>query len=588
MMKNTAILLLLAAIVALPFALRRSDAGTAWRAGDPLLVVVTPHNEAIRYEFEHGFSKWHQQKYGKPVKIEWRAIGGTTEIMRYLSSEYASSAKSWWERSLHRTWPADATEKVTAASPPSDPAVLEVYNTFRTTDDPDALSARIDLFFGGGEFDHSTAFRQGLTVIPWKPAEEPKGLFVNENGVALIPEKVSGEIWRTPSVFGNAISTFGICYNFDRLRELGVATPPSVWDDLANPVYFGQVGACDPSKSASVAKAFEMMIHQKIYQRVRAAGFTDAQIAAFEKDIIDYQKKQGPSYKRGDLPPNVPANYQSAVERGWLDGVHLVLRIGANARYFTDSSSKVAIDVSMGDAAVGMSIDFYGRYQAQTSKGPHGEDRMVYQTPLGGSSVSSDPISLLRGAGGGADTPQARRERREVAIRFIEFVLSEEGQKLWTYRPGTPGGPEKFTLRRLPVRRDFYPSTNPALNARHLEHLKYAADNLADPQVDPYQVGEQFTYYKRWTGDHFAFHRDLIRVMCLDAGDELKAAWRSIIDHGGPARQPDAMKALEKLPEEITWRTAPDIIKKQKKIDYTRNWTIFFRNTYGEARTQVK
>jgi ABC-type glycerol-3-phosphate transport system substrate-binding protein len=331
-----------------------------------------------------------------------------------------------------------------------------------------------------------------------------------------------------------------------------------------------------------------MMIHQKMYQAVRAAGFADTQIAAFEKDIADYQKKQGPAYKRGDVPPNVPANYQAAVERGWLDGAHLVLRIGANARYFTDSSSKVAIDVSMGDAAVGMSIDFYGRYQAQTSKGPNGNDRMVYLTPLGGSSVSSDPISLLRGAGGGADTPQTRRERREVAIRFIEFVLSEEGQKLWTYRPGTPGGPEKFTLRRLPVRRDFYPSTNPILNAKHLEHLRYAADNLADPQVDPYQVGEQFTYYPRWTGQHFAFHRDLIRVMCLDAGDELKAAWRSIIDHGGPAQQLDAMKALEKLPDEITWRTAPDIPKKQKKIDYTRNWTIFFRTTYDEARKQVK
>src|SRR3954471_13655143 len=140
MLKNASILLLLAAIVALPFALRRTDAGTAWRPGDPLLVVVTPHNEAIRYEIERGFAKWHQQKYGKPVKIEWRAIGGTTEIMRYLSSEYASAAKAWWTRTLHKQWPANATEDVVQRAPPTGAGSLEVYRAFRATDDPEAFS----------------------------------------------------------------------------------------------------------------------------------------------------------------------------------------------------------------------------------------------------------------------------------------------------------------------------------------------------------------------------------------------------------------------------------------------------------------
>jgi iron(III) transport system substrate-binding protein len=70
--RNLAILLLLAAIVALPFLLREKETQGAtggWHAGDPVLVIVTPHNEAIRYEFERGFSRWHHAKYGKPVKI---------------------------------------------------------------------------------------------------------------------------------------------------------------------------------------------------------------------------------------------------------------------------------------------------------------------------------------------------------------------------------------------------------------------------------------------------------------------------------------------------------------------------------------
>jgi iron(III) transport system substrate-binding protein len=605
MLKNLSILLLLAAIVALPFLFRHTDNTTAWHEGDPVLVIVTPHNEAIRYEFEHGFSKWHQAKYGRPVKIEWRAIGGTTEIMRYLTSEYASAAKFWWARDIHKPWPDNGAEAVVAANPPTQADQLDLYKTFRDTDKPEAFTARIDLFFGGGQFDHSSAYAQGLIVPPWKPGEEPKSLFAlaipstqhsafgTQHSEILIPQTLSGEIWRTPQLFGNVISTFGICYNVDRLHDLHVAKPPTAWADLADPVYFAQVGATDPTKSGSVAKAFEMMIHQRIHDTVRAAGYSDSQIAAFEKQIDAYIKEKGKAYQRGDIPPAVPAAYQQAIEAGWLDGIHLVQRIGANARYFTDSASKVPIDVSTGDAAVGMAIDFYGRFQAQASRAPDGHDRMIYLTPIGGSSVSCDPISLLRGA-----------EHRDVAIRFIEFALSEEGQKLWCYKPGEPasaGGPEKYALRRLPIRRDFYPSTNPIIEQHHEEHLKHASDNLADPAIDPYTLAQQFTYYYRWTGQHFAFHRDLIRIMCMDSGDELKEAWQTINAQGGLDRQQAAMQTLGQLPNaplydpktkteapvQITWRTAPDLIKKYEKLEYTRKWTQFFRQNYYKAKSQV-
>lgn len=60
-------------------------------------MVITPHNEAIRQEFAEGFSAWHRARYGSPVRIDWRMIGGTTEIMRYLASEYTSSAKRFFK-----------------------------------------------------------------------------------------------------------------------------------------------------------------------------------------------------------------------------------------------------------------------------------------------------------------------------------------------------------------------------------------------------------------------------------------------------------------------------------------------------------
>ncbi|HYE16816.1 MAG TPA: ABC transporter substrate-binding protein [Tepidisphaeraceae bacterium] len=605
MPRSLLILLPLAILIALPFALRPAREESTWRDGDPVLVVVTPHNEAIRYEFGQAFSRWHHEKYGKPVKIDWRVPGGTTEIMRYLASEYGAAVRAWWIGPQKNPWPAGGAELL-IGRPPADPAAKDLYDAFRATDDPNAFSTRIDLLFGGGEFDHSTAFRQGLTVPPWKPGAEPSGLFTEPqlaatqrvaDGTAhqsvpdtsqsaiptpqseiLIPAQLSGETWRTPTLFGNVLSTFGLCYNTDRLDDLRRSRnrpdlrAPARWDDLADPAYFAQIGACDPSKSGSVAKAFEMIIHQKMRDTVVAAGFDDATITKYEKLIADHQSAQGPKYKRGDLPPTVPPEYQSAVERGWLAGVRLVQLIGANARYFTDSAQKVPIDVSAGDAAVGMCIDFYGRYQAQSSAPADGRPRMVFVTPAGGSSVSCDPISLLRGAGGGAPTPEARAERRQIAIRFIEFTLSEAGQKLWCYKPGEPGGPKKFALRRVPVRRDFYPSTNPTFHARHVEHNKRSTDDLASPNIDPYQIAQTFTYYKRWTADHFNVHRDLIRVMCMDAGDELREAWHAIITAGGPPTD---------VP--LTWRTAPDIPRNYDRLDYTREWTAAFRAQYKRA-----
>ncbi|HPC20566.1 MAG TPA: iron ABC transporter substrate-binding protein, partial [Kiritimatiellia bacterium] len=96
MVRNISILLVLALIVALPFLFRRETGVREWKPGDPVLVIITPMNEAIRHEFAMGFSRWHAQRHGAPVKVDWRNIGGTTEISRYLTSEFVSSFRAWW------------------------------------------------------------------------------------------------------------------------------------------------------------------------------------------------------------------------------------------------------------------------------------------------------------------------------------------------------------------------------------------------------------------------------------------------------------------------------------------------------------
>ena len=557
MKRNLAILLVAAFVTALPFALRRPRAVGAWREGDPVLVVISPHIASIREEFERGFSAWHLARHGAPVRIDWRNVGGTTEIMRYLGGELDASFRAWWAQTGHDS-PADSPEARAALA---------------ATDDPAAFTTKIDVFFGGGTYDHGRAGRLGLTVRPWPEGAEPPGVLADEDGRETFPAGRGGEVWRDGVFYSAVLSAFGICHNPDRLRDLGIAEPPVRWRDLADPRYAGQVGVTDPTKSGSIAKAFEMIVHSECHRAVREAGFPREEVRRHEEAI---------AAAGGAVPPELAA-YQAAVERGWKDGIDLLRFIGANARYFTDGASKVALDVSSGDAAAGITIDFYARVQADVTRDPAtGRERMAYVTPEGGSSVSGDPVSLLRGA-----------PHRELAERFLEYVLGPDGQRLWNYRPGEPGGPARHALRRLPVRREYYPAgvaewpapqggDAAVLAAIPAAHAAHTSDPLGDPAVDAYRLSGAFDYVPRWTAAHFGFLRLLVRSMCMDAGPELKEAWRAIAGAGGPGACPEAMEALCRLPPGLDWASAP-VLARGSAMDLSREWTVFFRDSYREA-----
>jgi len=578
MVRNSSILLVLALIVALPFWFRQEAGVREWREGDPVLVIITPMNEAIRHEYALGFSRWHARRFGAPVKVDWRNIGGTTEISRYLTSEFVSSFRAWWT-SQGRPWRGDGGSIILNKSfdPAKRPDGVEeadwaeqvaMFRAFRETDDPQAFSSQIDMYFGGGAYDGDNATRQGLLVPAWAPGEIPPGLIADGNGVELIPEGMSGETWRTPTWYGTTLSTFGICYNRDRMQAQGMDSEPASWEDLADPRWFGTLGLADPTKSGSIAKAFETIVQVQCRKAVEAAGF-GGQTDVFEAAIAAARLPPG------DMPDGVPAAYQEAVERGWADGLRLLQKIGANARYFTDSASKVPLDVGMGNAAAGLAIDFYGRFEAQVSNEGRGREAMAYVTPRGESGVSADPISILRGA-----------PRRELAGRFIEYLLSEDGQRLWCYRPGEPGGPEKYALQRFPIRRDFYPSANPAFQASYERHRPHTTDDLGRPVLDAYRLAEEYVYRPRWTAGHFGLLRDLVRAMCLDAGQELRKAWGAIGDAGGPEACPRALEAMQRLPqvpEPLTWASGLTMGKKYDRLDLLRQWTLQYRAQYAEA-----
>lgn len=488
MLKRILILAALVATVALPFVLRPGQ--PAVERADDALVIITPHNEAIRHEFTVAFRDWYRARTGRSIALDWRVIGGTSEIARFLESEYVSSFQNYWVNTLGRPWSIEVQAAFANGRLSGDASVdaQAARAAFLESD----VSCGIDLFFGGGSYDFIRQAQAGRLVASRILTTHPEW-FTDE----AIPYTFAGEqYWdKEGRWIGNVLSSYGILYNKDSITRLGLGSPPATWRDLTNPRLLGEVALCDPTKSGSIAKAFENLIQQQMQIRLHAL-------------------------EQANGGQRTEALVAQAVREGWAEGMKILQLMGANARYFTDSSQKPPIDVSQGNSAAGVCIDFYGRYQAEAVTRRDGSGRLVYVSPRGGTVSSVDPIGVLRGA-----------PNREAAELFVEFTLSMEGQKLWNFRVGTEGGPKRFALRRLPVRREFY------------AHEDWRSLR-SDPDAQPYADEDPLIYEPAWTGRLFREMAFAIRLMCLDTHNELVAAWREIIAAGQP---PEAMAALQDM-----------------------------------------
>lgn len=321
--------------------------------GEMELIIITAHQEGIRREFADAFSRYHQEHFGQPVTISYLTFGGSDMVKLF-----------------------DEKAKTTPGN----------YG--------------IDLAWGGGDFLFDVQLKKPGYLAQLKLDKA----FLEEvfptptlSGLPLYDlNSKTGPAW-----FGTALSSFGVVYNRDLLRNLGVPEPKT-WRDLADPRLAGWVALADPTRSASAKQAYMVIV---------------------ERAMVD-------AAARGE-----------SEDSGWADGMGLIRQIAANARLFTDSSSVVPIMVSQGEAAAGMAIDFMGRSQGEAVGG----DRMGYVEPENATIINPDPIAMVAGA-----------PHPELAERFIRYVLSPEGQLLWNTKPGAPGGPRSSALRRLPIRRDVY------------------------------------------------------------------------------------------------------------------------------------
>lgn len=181
---------------------------SAWNspaADDNKLILLSPHQEGITREFTTGFQKWYKAKHGVDVELEWLDQGGTSNIVRYIRSEFKRN--------------------------------------------PDGI--KVDIFFGGGADKHMLMKDEGL-LQPCKLSDEV---------LSRIPQEYAGGPVYDPEFqwYGACFAGFGILYNKQLLNWIGLPEPKT-WADLARPELAGWVSSADPRQSGSVHKMYELIL----------------------------------------------------------------------------------------------------------------------------------------------------------------------------------------------------------------------------------------------------------------------------------------------------------------------------------------
>lgn len=492
MPRLTAICLTLLLLLAAVPLVLGGRAGTS-TAAEQRLIIVTPHVQQIRLEFARAFKDWHARNYPNDPPV-------------YV--DFRS--------------PGGTSEIIRLLQAQYNAAIADNRIAPDGTCEPGTIG--YDLCFGGGTFDHGRlAAGEGVLITPPAPADPPAegatpparvplpmsvpAAFTPEEMSAWFPiDKVGVVPLYHPEQrwIGTALSSFGIVYNRPLIESLLNKPHIETFDDLADPRLFGWVAMADPRQSGSISTTLDAILSKY----------------------------------------------------GWDDGWKLLRRIAANSRTFVASSARPPLDVSQGEAAAALAIDFYGRSQSQSilqPGQPPSASRVGYVDPPGAVSIDPDPISILRGG-----------PNPTLAKRFVAFTLSPEGQALWNFRsqrtleadPSLPRnpivdgvtlGPIDYELRRLPILPGIYftpsdpPDTvygddrSPTAPLRMNLFALYMTD-----LVNPYAIA---------TDAAPAGWRSAIGPMmgafAIDSAEDCRAAWQAIIHARADNAPANILTAME-------------------------------------------
>jgi ABC-type Fe3+ transport system substrate-binding protein len=298
----------------------------------------------------------------------------------------------------------------------------------------------IDCFFGGGPEPFLHLADKNLLQAYAPPREILDPIPQSLNGIEIFD---AAHRWH-----GAVLSSFGILQS-TRIQRLAGLPLVTRWEDLGDPRLFGWVGAGDPRNSGTMNVMFEAYL--------QALGW----------------------------------------ERGW----QVIHRVGGNTRKFDRVSSTTAKDVTLGETAYAMAIDFYGITQVATA----GRTNLTFALADDFTALGPDGLAILQGA-----------PNLVIAQRFVDFALSTEGQQLCFLPRGHPQGPKRHSIERMSVRPDFY--------------SRYRG--VSNIEFSPFELKQSFKYDPQLARDRREVVAALVGALLVDTHSELKAAWREMIRRG--------------------------------------------------------
>lgn len=409
------------------------------------ITIVTTHDVATCHEFEKAFTTWWAENTGgELIHIDWISIRHSTALQYYIDNEHSKLQNI------------ESTEKQISS---------------------------YDIVFGGevGDMEHfkSRSYTQPLDVF-----KDLSYLFAKDSsGETSMPQSWQGAQLYDPDQHwaGLSLSRYGICYNKELLKDLGIDSYPTSWMDLTQEKYFNQILLADPNQTTLNASVFEMMLQSEMQKSLKA------------------NNKQRP----GETPQEFK---ERITNNSWKQGLELIQKITANAKTYTSNIHDVAKEVYSGEVAIGVCPDYIARaYQTKATDTKSKESRIEFIVPEKGSSLMVSPIAISKYS-----------KYPDLANGFVKFCMLPEGQLLWNTHAGNEliYGPEKSPLRRLPIRRDIYTEDYRVL--------------FTDPDDRPYDKTVNLHYDEKLTGHLKLAIPYIIKCMSVDVHTQQKEAWRAI------------------------------------------------------------
>jgi ABC-type Fe3+ transport system substrate-binding protein len=200
------------------------------------LVLLSPHWDGVRREFEEGFQAYYQKKHQQHVNFTWLDVGGTGEIIKFIKSGFQNN-------------------KATIG---------------------------VDLLFGGG----TDPYEELKKLNYLEPHNLPPDV------TSRIPSAIAGMPLIDPLWVAPTMSAFGVLCNQAVLDHLKLPMPTG-WEDLLNPKLQSWIGVADPRKSGTMHFFFEIFLQRygwsegwkRLYQLAHNAREFSTHAAEVTKDV---------------------------------------------------------------------------------------------------------------------------------------------------------------------------------------------------------------------------------------------------------------------------------------------------------------